>query len=276
MSPKSSGDPASPNVAARKGKGKGKGKGGGGGEVKRAAFKNIDRTRFYYTLGERVLEPIKINQADSSLCGPASLMYLTGLHWPAEYQRFVSELYEKGKSRLGGLKISPGQKCKDYSPIQMTAADWVALASIRDSENIIWNYDEADDKIGGITLPSTLEGWLEDVGFSNLENETNLYFTKGEENFREAAQFAAKGFGVCLFVDWRIVDGTPVRGAMEQTFTTPDHWVVLKPNATVQITKDAVDFKVFSWGEEHQAGGLQPLTMENWLQNYYGYVVAHA
>jgi len=235
------------------------------------AFKNIARSDFETLLAERVADPIKINQKETSLCGPASLMFLTAQRAPSEYERFVKELYESGTSQLRGIKITPGTNCKNYDPgDHIPSADWVALASIRDSENLIWNYDEANDEFGGITLPMTLAGWLKDAEFKGIENETNLYVTKGESNFREAADLFRRGYHVCILVDWEIVDGCPLRGALSQTFTLPNHWVTI--TSITKVTPEDVQFEVFSWGKTHKVGGAGPLTMKNLFQNYYGYV----
>jgi hypothetical protein len=238
------------------------------------AFPYISRAALYADVQARVADPSKINQAVSSLCGPSSLMYLTAKYLPCWYAYFVEQLYEYGSSRIGDLTIEPGTDCKNYQPTGViAAADWVALASIRDSENVIFDYEDPSDEFAGITIPSTLAGWLEKVGFRDIENETNLYLTKGEDNLRKANELYKAGKEVCLFINADILQQAPKkRGVIPQTFTTPDHWVVM--TSEMQLSADSVRFTVFSWGNGRYPMPLPGtvMTMDELLQNYYGYV----
>ena len=233
------------------------------------AFRKIPRSEFYRSLTERYRDPSKIHQRGSSLCGPASLMFLTGTYRPGEYRRFVTELYENGESSLGRLKIKPGRDCKNYDPTgKIAAADWVALAGIRDSENLIFDYDEVEDAFAGITLPSSLAGWLEKAHFRDVINETNLLFTKGEGNLREANDLHRRGYRVCLLIH---ADGIQEPPSDFQT-PLPNHWVVL--TSDMFLTETSVRFEIFTWGEGKYrvpiAGTI--MRMDQWLHNYYGYV----
>src|SRR5205823_12248465 len=136
-----------------------------------------------------------INQATSSLCGPAALMFLVAKYWPSLYYQFVIDLYEFGKAKLNRLPITPSKGCRNFDPFgkMIDPADWVALAGVRDSENAIFQYSDVSDEASGITLPSTLAGWLERAGFKRVYNETNLYLTKGEKNLRDAAKLKRDG-----------------------------------------------------------------------------------
>jgi hypothetical protein len=239
------------------------------------AFKNIPRVEFYHTLDERIWDPSKINQMGSSLCGVASLMYITAKLRPDLYAQFVADLYENGEAKLGNLEIAPSVGCKNFSPGgKIAAADWVALASVRDSENMILDYDDTSDQLAGCTMPSALEGWMEQVGFGNVINDTNLYFTKGIDCLRHADQLHRGGYRVCLFTNADGLAEKPVvRGAISQTATFPNHWVVLTSN--IEIADQAVDFTIYTWGKENRRVPFAPMTESSlamWLQNFYGFV----
>jgi len=104
------------------------------------AFPEIPRSEFYRTLAERVADPSKIHQRGSSLCGPASLLYITALRHPSRYAGFLTRLYEYGDASLGALRIKPGHDCRHYNPgVKIAGADWVGLAGIRDSENVLFD-----------------------------------------------------------------------------------------------------------------------------------------
>jgi hypothetical protein len=244
------------------------------------AFPHIHREQLYLSAKERMEDPSKINQSYSSLCGPAALLFLVAKHHPLLYYQFVIDLYEFGKAKLNGLEITPSKGCRKFDPLgKIDPADWVALAGIRDSENTILQYSDTSDEAAGITLPSTLAGWLAKAGFKNIYNETNLYLTKGESNLREAAKRKHDGAEVCLFIDMKGISGAPSsRGAFRQIFTSANHWVVLNSDIAFDQKDGSVQFQVFTWGHGNyavpQTGGRlnQKLTLNQWLQNYYGYV----
>lgn len=252
-----------------------------------SAFPNIERIELMRTLRQRVENPQAIDQAGSSLCGPASLMYILATKRSAMYFRFVVELYERGSAMLGSLRVAPGEDCRNYTPgTKLAAADWVALASLRDSENAIFDLDEVEDRFAGITMPNELVGWLNAVGFSNVLNETNLFLTKGEDDFRQAAQLASQGYKVCLLVDAAgIQTGASERGALRQIFTVPNHWIVL--DTIHQLAPESVEFSIYTWGKpkknDRTRNGMwlvpqdsTPMTLEHWLKYFYGYVACKA
>lgn len=234
------------------------------------AFPNIPREALIRTLKERLVDPSQIKQESSSLCGPTCLMYLIATHRPSMYQQFVMNLYEYGEANLGALRIVPGEDCKNYNPgTAIAAADWVSLASIRDSENSVFDYDDIGDEFPGITMPNHLEGWFEKVGFTEVRNETNVLFTKGASNWNEAVGLFQSGCQVCLFIKAHGIDNIEA-GILQRIF--PGHWVVL---TSVQ-SNDANDirFTVFTWGERFHEVPYRnaPLTLDDWLGYYYGYV----
>ena len=242
-----------------------------------AAFTGVTREDVYRDAEERASDPSLINQGGSSLCGPAVAMYSLARYRNGLYERFVKQLFETGDATIGDLRVRPGEDCRRHNPgSHVGAADWVALAGLRDSENSVFDYDEWSDQAAGITLPMTLASWLTRMGFSGVRNETNLFFHKGKSNFLDAVEQCQKGRNVCMLVS---IDGIetpqPGRGLFEKIQgALPNHWVVL---TSVGPTLDnSVSFEVFTWGDEcykvPSSGGGTTLTMKAWLKNYYGYV----
>lgn len=233
------------------------------------AFPKISRREFYQTLSERTNDPSKIHQRGSSLCGPASLLYLTGLHYPSRYSNFLAQLYEEGAASLGALRVEPGEDCRNYDPAgKIAGADWVGLAGIRDSENWLFDYDEVEDAFAGITMPGTLAKWLGKAGFANIQEETNILFCKGEDNLREAdAEFRA-GRNVCL-----LVNATGIENVATGRSIIPNHWVVL--TSPIVFNGPNLKFSIFTWGEGKYAipqGGGSIYPTKDFLNYYYGYI----
>ncbi|MCP4118672.1 MAG: hypothetical protein GY737_25415 [Desulfobacteraceae bacterium] len=106
------------------------------------------------------------------------------------------------------------------------------MASLRDSENTIFNYDSVKDEFSGITLPAHLQKWFQDTGYTQVENKTNLVFDKSLYTLLQANQKRQSGSQVSLFVGANVFSGRP-KG------TSPaDHWVVL--NSPIRIDGNPV------------------------------------
>ena len=141
------------------------------------------------------------NQANASLCGPAAFFYCLLIDRPDLYVKCVIDLWENGETTIKRLKIKPSKTCKkpkiliseeykdkdkdeykdEYKDRYINGVDWITLASLRDSTNIFYAYDETDDAIAGITFAGEIKKWFEAVGseISTDSNETyGLHISK--------------------------------------------------------------------------------------------------
>lgn len=240
------------------------------------AFSGVSRADVYRQVEDRVVDPSLIRQGDASLCGPAVVTHILAKTRPGEYERYVKKLFETGDASVGELRVRPGEDCRAHTPSGIAAADWVALAGLRDSENIIFDYDEVSDQVAGITFPGSIASWLKRMGYTGVRNDTNVVFHKSKSNFIDAVDQFRKGRAVCLFVS---IDGIqkppPGRGLFAKIQGKfPNHWVVL---TGVESTKDDdVHFKIYTWGigdyDIPGDAGFGTLKMSAWLDNYYGFV----
>ena len=232
------------------------------------AFSFISRKDVARQLAERIDKPGKINQHTSSLCGPAALLYSTAHSNPLMYAKFVLDLYERGRARLGKLNIKPGTDVRRSTVARgMPALDWMTLASIRDSENWFLDYQKASDKVAGITLPGTLAGWFKKAGYRRVVNDTNLVATKGIGNVSRANQYFHRKYKICAFINANMIQGPKNKKSV-----FPDHWVVLSTG--ISVLPESVSFKIFTWGKSDRR--VPPmgskLSKESFLANYYGFV----
>lgn len=117
------------------------------------------------------------NQGPTSLCGPAAFFYCLLIDRPDLYVKCVIDLWENGKAKIKNLSIKPSGNCKKPKSLgddrnKINGVDWITLASLRDSENIAFSYEEVTDQASGITLAGALKEWFLNVGaellFSNV------------------------------------------------------------------------------------------------------------
>jgi hypothetical protein len=256
------------------------------------AFPKIPRATVVHELLERQSTPSKINQGASSLCGAASLMYQLATHDFATYGHYVLDLYDTGKASLGKLVVEPGSDCRNYAPPadKIKAVDWIALASLRDSENDVFDYASVNDEAGGITLPGDLAGWFDKAGRGPATDNANLLMTASLSHLVQADRTRRGGRNVVLFINSGILSGPTKKASKGKGASVhPDHWVVLTstialggwPMSTLDGKGTTIDgddalldsnlsFTIYTWGSETAA--VQGVTARDFLKHYYGFV----
>jgi hypothetical protein len=241
-------------------------------------FVRIARSRVAEGLLERVYNPSAIHQKGSSLCGPAALLFDLATRDPESYVRYVTSLYDTGVGQIRDIRVEPGSDLKEYDPGQnVEASDWIALASLRDSENYFFDYQDASDEFAGITLPGELEEWFRKAGYAEVVNDARVIVDQEEENIRRADLYFQKGYRVCLFIHSNMLNkSTESAGSV-----TPDHWVVLTSSVShglapvgAEMAK-TISLHIYTWGKGRWAvPQTGVLLLADFLDNYYGFVAA--
>lgn len=236
-----------------------------------AKFKNLDRDRVGIELLMRLAKPSLIDQGKASLCGPSTLLFMVARDKPVEYARFAINLFEKGEGRLGKLKIKPSSDCRAYLPPEGSIAqvDWLTAASIRDSENWLFDYDSVNDEFSGITLPGELASWFKNAGYTDVRNKTNLVFTKSTSNINEVNQLFNRGYRVCLFIGVNML----YTNKQSSGSTTAEHWVGLR--SEIKDNGGNISFQIYTWGQgDRKVPENGTLSRDHFGKNFYGYVAA--
>jgi hypothetical protein len=235
------------------------------------AFPNVARGDVVDGLRARVADPQTQNQKASSLCGPSALLYCLLNDNPEVYVQYVVDLYTTGRANLGTLTVQPGTDCRRYRPPpdKIAAVDWIALASLRDSDNSILDYESVDDTAAGITMPHSLAAWFRALGYGDVRNVTNVFFTKDRSDIDACDQLQTHGRWVCLFINAQMLEAH----TDESRSFTPDHWVVLESDASV--VGDALSISVYTWGDIRRVPFAGTLAVNHFCRNFYGYVSAY-
>ena len=75
--------------------------------------------------------------------------------------------------------VRPGADLKDYAlpPTAGTIAeaDWIIMASIRDSTNWFLSYSSVNDSLSAFTTPGELKEWFRKAGYSDIQDDTTPY-----------------------------------------------------------------------------------------------------
>lgn len=248
------------------------------------SWAHLDRSDVASGLRVRIDDPDKINQAGTSLCGPADFIRDIAEDRPQDYARAVIQLFETGRTSIGKLDIKPGHDLKAHvlpATAGIAQADWVILSSIRDSDNWFFDYQSESDEASAMTLPHSKEDWLKDAGYREIINDTNVVACKDLPNASRASSLFSQGYKVALFINADMLKAD----AMNDASLTPDHWVALTKPIKIQsfnvahpgtLNEDPnsrVEFEVYSWGRRISVPvNGQRLTDYHFLCNYYGFI----
>jgi len=242
----------------------------------------LSRATLAAELKTRLGAPNSVHQRQTPLCGPASFTRALIIDKPDDYAQAAIDLFNTGEATVGSLKIKPGDKVRKSAPQNGTnQADWIMLASIRDSSNALLS---AGGLLGGsaagITVPGTLAGWFTSAGFTTVLNNASVTQTVPAARAAQvitANTYRQSGHHVVMFIDADCMDK---KDQDDEISMFPDHWVTLTGNITHGGTlnyDDPIAMPVFSWGTVTsipEDPAQYPLKKKYFLNKFYGYVAA--
>lgn len=126
------------------------------------------------------------------------------------------------------------------------------MGSLRDSENLIWDYNDPTKETAAVTAPSNLHDWLKKSGAKNIQNLTTLT-SSNLKDLLLINEYAKKGYRVVQLMSSPNI----FKGA-----TTPNlkaHWIVWEsplyhathkqPIHLQSKLTDIIDLHLFTWGQ---------------------------
>lgn len=200
--------------------------------------------------------PAYPNQQDTSLCGPAAFFYALLMDRPDLYAQAITELWETGETKIGGLHIKPSYDCRNPSNFsdstegdRISAIDWISLASLRDSENAFMDYDSPGDQVAGITLPGKLKSWFVLAGATILFDNIQYCWHINQAQFLELLSHLKPHRHVTSLVCATMVEGGMGVGknhwiTWEQAPQTQSGTITSGTNPSELISNSSL----FSWG----------------------------
>ncbi|MFL5060169.1 MAG: hypothetical protein ACJ8DQ_08800 [Xanthobacteraceae bacterium] len=249
-------------------------------------FPHVNRMEVAEGLLERIKHPHKINQANGMVCGPAAFMYAIVRQDPAAYAKYVTEVYDKGYAllprspdfpRFEVIGIKPSAEFRvDTKPSDANAADWIALGSLRDSDNYVHRFDYSwssikyvtpwDERAGG-TSSQEVTDWFKRFGFREVFQKASSSRV-GLDNLKLAEQYYRRNYRVVLLVSSVFLNGRTLAEAKKgEKF---DHFIVLAGPINYG---PKIKFRIFTWGH-YETVPDWPLTADEFLNSYYGFVAA--
>ena len=226
-----------------------------------------------------------IDQVSSPLCGPVTFMQSVAQRDPAEYVDFVIDLATQRRGAIGNrtVHVRAGSALlhKHPHPISFQAADYIALASLRDSANLFPYRGSAHQ---GFTTIGEIVAWMRDAGFQNVEDHTHLEWRAAgmlvkahrQAFAQQTMQQNVQTMDNRLTAGWTVIMCAAANLAYmalgDDTRTSKlvaafgGHVMLVKG---VAVRPDGVTFSIVSWGEEVENRVTIPWSkLGSWYQGF--------
>lgn len=226
----------------------------------------------------------------TSLCGGAAFFYCLLKDQPSIYEQVAWDLWNYGRVQIGSLKIEPGADCrhpKGIYRVGMSGLDWMTLASLRDSENSVMDYQVRTsfipEGLAGITMVSAAKSWFKKVGANCVFDNTKLWMPFGLNHAKlkhllDLNLYAGKpNYNVVVLIGAGMFGAKDNKG--NYLASAKDHWVVWESKVTLlngdEITEatpltEQVKLKAFSWGDVKENYIRSELKLSDVLEHIFG------
>lgn len=237
------------------------------------AWTGLDRGDVADGLIDLVSDPDKVKQGSLGVCGAAVFFNVWIEADPLAFVKYATALYDKGEAQIGTLEIEAGSdlRAKDYNQVVpnmdvvVPPADWMVLSALRDSENLIFDYEGTpQEDFSGGTSASEIASWLRATGlFRTVKDESSAIL--GDDLAHAKTLNPTANRKVILFMDTNMILDSKPKGKSR-------HFVTLRSKVS-EIAGGHVDFKFWTWGRPTEQV-KQPLTKARFESTYLGAVIA--
>lgn len=272
-------------------------------------FRWFDRNKVHEEIEDRLINPWKIDQSGTSLCGMACIFYLFAKENPNEYRKFSKELFRKGIAKYNNYEVKPSKEILNkiidkngfpYQTDSMPLIDFVTLAGLRNTNNP--EFKDGNNKVEAINWPPVMTDLCENfLGFSKVDTFgvynpiKNILYSEIEvrSKINDINSQIDNGSRLILMIDSDLINDVWDYGDFDL------HWVVLESKIIEIPFFDEngkidylYDFRVYSWGTNpfddrefvknektkkdvknaNHRYLKKPITIEHFMNNYNGYI----
>lgn len=218
---------------------------------------SVDKKQLVTEMRLRLNDPFQINQGAQPFCGPAAIVFELVRKQPLRYVQICRSLFETGSYTALTTKIEASRTLRrSNGRLRMNQSDWMVLATLRESENSIFNIEaEAPEivrNLAGMTKSWEMKGWVKEIlGYRTCTyRHTYLY---GEfDALQEASKVVAAG-GVAfalITADGLLRGKTPF-------LPLPTHWISILGNISIKggdwfsDANGRISMDVYSWARQY-------------------------
>ncbi len=217
---------------------------------------HLDKTAIISEMRSRLHNPFRVNQGQQPFCGPASVLFELIRKFPLRYVELCQSLYETGGFQAQTRQIQASESLRQASQgeLRMGPADWMVLATLRESENFLFpvepNAPELVRNLAGMTKFWEMKGWVREIlGYSRVEY-FHTYVLRDLAALKKSQEILDQG-GVAL----GLITAENLLSKNKSRITVPNHWIALVGNVEIQKgtfwkhDSGHVSFDVFTWAK---------------------------
>ncbi|MBD1895080.1 hypothetical protein [Coleofasciculus sp. FACHB-129] len=221
-----------------------------------SVWSSLDKQQVIADMRSRLIDPFQVNQGGQPFCGPASIVFELVRKQPLKYVQICRSLFEIGgfQARTRYIQASPRLR-QSQGRLRMGMADWMLLATLRESENLIFpvepNAPNIIRNLGGMTKSWEMKGWVKEVLGYRQFKYAHTYIYGEFDAMREAAEVIASG-GVAF----ALVTAEGLLSNKPPLLPYPTHWISLLGNIVIQPGKPwhhdsgHISFDIYTWARK--------------------------
>jgi len=217
---------------------------------------HLDKKAIVDEMRVRLHNPFKVNQGQQPFCGPASVLFELIRKFPLKYVTLCQSLYETGgfQAKTCSIQTSEALRQASQGNLRMGPADWMVLATLRESENVLFpvepNAPEIVRNLAGMTKFWEMKGWVREILEYPRVEYFHTYVLRDLTALQKSQSVLDQG-GVAL----GLVTAEDLLGQEKSRITVPNHWIALVGNVDIQKgtfgrhDSGHVSFDVFTWAK---------------------------
>ncbi|MEM6838381.1 MAG: hypothetical protein AAF609_16175 [Cyanobacteria bacterium P01_C01_bin.120] len=217
---------------------------------------HLDKKAIVEAMRIRLHNPFKVNQGQQPFCGPASILFELIRKFPIRYVQLCQSLYETGgfETKTRYIQTSESLRQASQGELRMGPADWMVLATLRESENFLFpvepNAPEIVRNLAGMTKFWEMKGWVREILHYPRVDYFHTYVWRDLAALKKSQTVLDQG-GVAL----GLITAENLLSDQPSRLTVPNHWVALVGNTDIQKgtfwqhDSGYVSFDVFTWAK---------------------------
>ncbi|CDG96521.1 conserved hypothetical protein [Xenorhabdus bovienii str. puntauvense] len=216
----------------------------------------FEKIKIELEIQDRIAKKTYPRQGWASLCGPAAFFYCLQKDRPDIYEQSARELWKYGKTKIGRLEIKPGDGCRHPSGSfynngapTISGLDWITLASLRDSENAIFGYNQVEAETAGVTMWGKLTEWFEKAGYEKIFDNISIFSHSNINDIITLNDYIRKGYIVVSLISVGMLNGSAGETSGK------NHWIVWEGEVSskgksinLDSENEIVNLNMFTWG----------------------------
>ncbi|MEB3214122.1 MAG: hypothetical protein VKL39_22430 [Leptolyngbyaceae bacterium] len=229
---------------------------------------HLEKAEVIATLRDRIANPFRLDQKQQPFCGPTSIVFELIRKQPIRYVHMCQQLFEQGKFQGYTRTVeAPYQLRENSRGMDMAQADWMLIATMRESENLLFKVDPNAPtlvrNIAGMTKSWEMKGWTKEIlGYANVEYY-HAYLLRDISAMQKAKAAIAQGgvaFALVTAGGMYSKEDMLTRSDSKSVkkVAMPDHWIVLVDIEDIPATlswrgvayrsdKTTLKFDTFTW-----------------------------